>query len=180
MCEISEFDDTDFAKMYEALEASRQKKVLGLKNERAKKLSILSSSLLLGAFLNELGLKKEEIAFKEDEKGKPYLEGGKYHFSISHSCDLVCVLVSDRIVGVDNEKIRDVNLEVVNRCFTKNEKEYVLEENTNKRFFEIWTKKEAYSKMTGEGIKSFLSFDVTKEEILTIEYKDYLISVCVK
>lgn len=84
-------------------------------------------------------------------KGKPYFENGPF-VSVSHTDDLVVVAVSGSNVGIDAEKTdREVKKqqEITQKYFTEKEKEYA---NTREKFLEIWTKKEAYGKFTGEGI----------------------------
>ena len=87
------------------------------------------------------------------------------------------IAVSECSVGVDAEKIREVDIRVKKR-FTKAEAEYIGYDIV--RFFEIWTKKEAFLKQKGVGLKGGLqSFCVTENaKISTFNYNDYIISVC--
>ncbi len=120
----------------------------------------------------------EDIAFKNGEKGKPYIEGKpEINFNISHTDGLLVIAVSDYSVGVDAEKIREVDMRIKKR-FTKAEAEYIGESTI--RFFEIWTKKEAFLKQEGVGLKGGLNtFCVIENaKISTFNYKDYIISVC--
>lgn len=112
---------------------------------------------LAGKILNK---KSCELIFCKDEFGKPFFENiNGFYFSISHSFPFYAAAVSDRPIGIDVEKIRDVNLNIAKRMFTENEREYIGKDKI--RFFEIWTKKEAYSKFTGKGLgEKFSSFDV--------------------
>lgn len=114
---------------------------------------------------------------KKGEHGKPYFEKSGICFNISHTNGLQVIAISDSEVGVDVEKIKSVNLKIASR-FTKEEHDYVTD---LWRFFEVWTKKEAYLKYKGTGIsgglKSFNVFDVTPE-IMTFKYGEYVISVC--
>lgn len=120
----------------------------------------------------------EDITFKNGKKGKPYIEGKPHiHFNISHTDGLLVIAVSECSVGVDAEKIREVDIRVKKR-FTKAEAEYIGYDTV--RFFEIWTKKEAFLKQKGVGLKGGLqSFCVIENaKISTFNYKDYIISVC--
>lgn len=69
--------------------------------------------------------------------------------------------------------------------FSKAEVAYIEEvtEEKDRRFFEIWTKKEAYSKYVGKGLSMGLnSFDVMDEEITkliqSVNKNSYVISFC--
>lgn len=58
-------------------------------------------------------------------------------------------------IGFDVEEFRDHSLNVAKRCFCEGEYKYIINgdlENEIKRFFQIWTMKEAYLKATGTGI----------------------------
>jgi len=109
-----------------------------------------------------LPLSGEEIATEKEPHGKPYfrdpaLEG--IHFSKSHTKGHEILCFSDSKVGVDCENteartgIEDSYPGIAERCFTDEEMEYLRSEKNDpkRRFFEIWTAKEAYMKYTGNG-----------------------------
>ena len=89
--------------------------------------------------------------------GKPvFLEHQEIHSNLSHSGNYVVCAVSQCEVGVDIEGNRSVRTSIENRFFSEEECRWVCEADGeklhNERFFRLWTLKEAYSKMTGEGI----------------------------
>jgi len=178
-CDIKSFTQGDFNKMYEQAGTARKEKADRLKDESKRKLSLAADMLVRDAISKELGIKKEEIVFETNENGKPYAKGLNIHFSLSHSGDLVFLALSDGPVGIDAEKMRDVNLDIANRMFTEGEKDYVFkeEEKVKERFFEIWTKKEAYVKMLGGRVLDFLSFSVLEKNIETKRHGDYTVSI---
>lgn len=113
-----------------------------------------------------------------DENGKPYFKKHPdFHFNISHSEDIIAVAMSSAPVGVDIEKLRDVNPKIAERHFTEKEKSYV---KTNADFFYVWTRKEAYLKKTGVGLRQSLSSFCVLEDnnIKTFIMKDCIVSVC--
>ena len=84
-------------------------------------------------------------------KGKPCLENGPF-VSVSHTDNLIVVAVSESNIGIDMEKKdREIKKqkELTEKYLSQKEKEYAT---TRERFLEIWTKKEAYGKFTGEGL----------------------------
>lgn len=119
-----------------------------------------------------------DLEISADENGKPYFKKHPdFHFNISHSEDIIAVAMSSAPVGVDIEKLRDVNPKIAERHFTEKEKSYV---KTNADFFYVWTRKEAYLKKTGVGLRQSLSSFCVLEDnnIKTFIMKDCIVSVC--
>jgi len=179
--DIETLTDDDFLKLYASVDKDRQKKADRLKQHPAKKLSVAAGMLARFAISQHAHVPVTSVKFRNTAGGKPSADGLNIHFSISHSVGLAVCAVSDRPIGVDAEHRRVVPEDVIARCFSQGEQDYVLEEprKTRGRFFEIWTQKEAYVKMMGTGITDFPSFDVTtkKDNIKTAAFKDYVISV---
>ncbi len=122
--------------------------------------------------------KHNNVEIVKTEKGKPYF---KYipdlFFSISHTDGLTVIALSDCEVGIDVEKIKKADLRVVRR-FLKNEADYITEKDSDRRFFEVWTKKEAYLKCKGTGLSGGLNcVNVLELPFETMDYEDYIISV---
>ncbi len=119
------------------------------------------------------------------DKEKPYLADGSMYFSLSHSGDVVAIATDDVEVGCDAELIKgDNRLKIADRFYNINEREYVHSADDEKlAFCRIWTRKEAYLKMTGEGISTDLTaFDTTAEplssQIFTKDMDGWCLSVC--
>lgn len=126
-----------------------------------------------------LCVSQDKLCFSKTENSKPYFkEFPEFHFNISHSLNGLAIAVSHSPVGIDTELIREVDLRVAERYFTKSERDYIfrLSENQTHRFFEIWTKKEAYIKRYGLAIKNLR--EAKTENIFTSEIKGFIISVC--
>ena len=124
-------------------------------------------------------LNKREQDVLKNEFSKPYFENSA-HFNISHSKGIAVVCFCEEPVGVDVEKIRDVNLKIKDRFFGDTEKEQV---KTNSDFTKVWTAKESYIKYLGTGLSTPLnSFDVNNLDVnfLHFDYNDYHICVCTK
>ena len=148
-------------------------------------MSSLARSKVLSFAAKELNVSSGSIEIKKHEHGKPYIYGAdNWHFNISHTDGMVGIAISDEPVGIDVERIRDADLRIAKRFFTVSENYYI--ENTackDKRFFEIWTKKEAYLKYTGKGLSlSLKAFDVFSLPcaVESFEKDGYMISVCRK
>ena len=121
-----------------------------------------------------------DVSFNRNPKGKPYIENGNIYFNITHSKDFTAVAIGKAQVGIDAEYLGTADLRVIKR-FTKPEQDYIRRDDSNNRFFEIWTKKEAFLKYKGTGITAGLdSVNVFEcfPKIKTFYYEDYIISVC--
>ncbi len=127
--------------------------------------------LLMGQITNR---KPNEIRFRKNEQGKPYLDGAPY-FNVSHSGSLIQIAISDVEVGIDIEFFgnqRDWK-KIMDRFFHESEKETIQSEED---FLRLWTKKEALLKCVGIGITQELSsFDVLSESI-QFNSRDYYFS----
>ena len=157
------------------LDKKRIEELSSRKKETEYAISVYASAAAVRLAKEFIGDENAEFIFERDGRGKPYFKNTDgLFFSISHSFPHYAVAVSDNPVGIDIEKIRDVNLNISKRMFTENERKYVGQ-NIG-RFFEIWTKKEAYSKFTGKGLgEKFSSFDVLLPPLadnFTFELKD--------
>lgn len=203
----AEYLEKNFDRVLNMLHPARKEKVARFKNNKAAYVSMTAGLLLQEIVEREFGLKPEDILIGKGENGKPYLkEYPEYKYNISHSGDMVMMAYSRQELGVDIEELRAKDTKVAKRCFVPSEYSYVLngrndcdgsvsagyEEDKkaerSRRFFEIWTLKEAYLKLTGKGISVPLSsFEVdvvnkcVKNEGLnyhTGEIDNYIYAIC--
>ncbi|HXS69450.1 MAG TPA: 4'-phosphopantetheinyl transferase superfamily protein [Candidatus Polarisedimenticolia bacterium] len=109
----------------------------------------------------------KDIRFSYSDNGKPALAGelagAGIHFNLAHSEELALAAVTRiGIVGVDVERVRPVeNVDhLVARFFSARENEAFQKVPSDEKpaaFFNLWTRKEALLKATGEGITRSLS-----------------------
>ena len=124
---------------------------------------------ILGGYLNRA---PERLSFCYNSHGKPALageaDGDAIRFNVSHSDGVALYAVTrGREVGIDLEHIR-LNLaiaEIAERFFSQREVMMLRTlppEEQRQAFFRCWTRKEAYSKVRGEGLSLSLDqFDVS-------------------
>ena len=154
-----------------------------LYNKTMIKLYILKGKSEAYALVKKIAAEKFNNAeILKTEKGKPYLKGViGFCFNISHTDGMTVLAVGDSEVGVDVEKIKKADLRIAKHRFLKNECDYVLEADSDKRFFEVWTKKEAFLKYKGVGLSGGLkSVNVfnCNPKIETFFIDGYAVSVC--
>lgn len=115
-------------------------------------------------------------AFEADGHGKPRIvrpNGSGLDFSVSHTHGLVaCAVALGTPVGVDVERLQRVVSvpDIAGRCFRPEERQQLDDAGAaaTRRFFEIWTLKESFTKALGLGLAADLlsfSFDVTGESV---------------
>lgn len=124
------------------------------------KASLLAAGLLLNAAMErEYGL--SEFSVETASHGKPYLAGQSgIHFNLSHSGTVAVCTVSDTEVGADIEKIDAPHdmMRLANRFFSLLECNAILMSHDPKEAFcRLWTLRESYVKMRGEGFAIGLS-----------------------
>lgn len=133
------------------LEEKRREKILRSKQLKDRKQS-LGAGILLKKYLDEREISVDDIYYGEN--GKPEVEG--CFFNISHSHELVVCVIADQAVGCDVEKRGRFKEGLAERFFTAKEVLYLNQfegEIKKDEFLRLWTMKESYLKMTGEGLQ---------------------------
>ncbi|SFT01882.1 4'-phosphopantetheinyl transferase family protein [Marininema halotolerans] len=138
-----------------------------------KKVEFLLGRLLLkSALSSRLGIHPEEITFCKNEYGKLFLTKNSQpsvHFNLSHTHGLLaCAVTTECEVGIDVEGTHEDHLGVMKTVFVENEISYIQQQRSDeekqKAFYRIWTRKEAVMKAIGKGFSlPPLSFSVPTE-----------------
>ncbi len=120
----------------------------------------------------DIGCKTPDvIEVRRHLSGKPYLYGDKDlpHIGVSHTDKTVVIAVGNEPFGIDMEEDsrRMVRRDALSlRYYSESEQAYVNrggEAEKDRRFLEIWVKKEAYVKYFGTGLK-----DIAKADIFSV------------
>lgn len=117
------------------------------------------------------------LDFYYGEKGKPYFVNIPQFFSLSHSEGRVICALSDEEIGADMQYPRELNEEkLIKRFFSADETEVWQKLNGAERtefFYRCWTAKEAYGKLTGEGVAAYLGKNVHAMNATKPEWKEF-------
>ena len=106
-----------------------------------RKLEYLATRILLNNILNF----KPAVGY--EVSGKPYLENSPLQISISHSAELVTVLISDRKIGIDVENTKRNIDRVARRFLHPKELEHILTlKDSQQAKILYWSAKEAIFK----------------------------------
>lgn len=117
--------------------------------------TILGYSLINYLLTSRADVGQDQIKMEFDKYGKPHLIDLPYYFNISHSGDWIVCAVGDRPLGVDVERIGEIDIKIADRFFARPEVLDLLsiaEEKQMDYFFTLWTLKESYIKAEGQGL----------------------------
>lgn len=126
------------------------------------------SYLMLRDVLEEKYGMSEVPDFEFGLSGKPYLKASRLFFNLSHCPKGIVCVVSDSEVGCDIEEVpQALDMDVCRLCFNRKEIDSIFEaDDPNVEFTRLWTVKEAYLKLTGEGLTDSLP-EVLSESVLS-------------
>ena len=197
---VSEVNDLQFIdKSYNIVSENCKSKAKCFRFEADKLRTIIGELLARYGICHCFGIDASKLSFNVSEYGKPYIDGIPYYFNISHSDDYIICGVSDINIGVDIEKMQDIDFGFACDVFSDDEmRRFSSESVENKKelFFSIWTLKESYVKWLGSGFHRKLSsytvspkgtqaeildphsLDDTVPKFRTYTLGDYKISIC--
>lgn len=155
---------------------SRRNVIDKMTNDNNKTMSLMTELTILENAARCIAVPISTLSVNKTEKGKPYISGyDNFHFSVSHTNNIIAFCVNDAPVGIDIEYKTHNFLRISKRFFTSEESE-LIENATDKEkaFLQLWTAKESYLKMTGDGLyRSLSSFNIVNNPDLCLTSNDY-------
>lgn len=159
------------------LDEERKRKVWQCRNLEDKKRSFLAGYLIQKGTKEWMakegglqgGAKPLFLSYVYSKYGKPYFrEEKELYFNISHSKNYVVCAFSDKEVGIDIQIHKKGKGDIAQRFFSMEDRmlmEMLADGGRSREeiFFALWTVKEAFMKLTGEGLRQGL--DTTVIEI---------------
>jgi 4'-phosphopantetheinyl transferase len=140
-------------------------------NSDKRKLEFLGTRWLLKILLGK------EINVQYTADGKPYLNDGSYHLSLSHSGKWMAVMIHPtKSVGIDIECPTDKIQKVYKRFLSETEQAELSDGKDIKQLQIAWSAKEALYKVIGKEAVDFanqlrlLPFEVQKEGRITAQH----------
>jgi len=167
----SDLDDPTYYKLLNLLPDDRVDRIKKF-HFRRNALQSLCGELISRIRLAELlGIDMASVEIQRDEFGKPHcVNSCNLYFNVAHSGDLVAAAFDNKVVGVDIENMRNTDLAIADRFFTKNESAALKakpEADQRDFFFKLWTLKESFIKAEGKGLSIPLDsfeFDIDNED----------------
>lgn len=150
------------------VDETRRQKVFQCKTEEDRKRSLLAGYLIQTGMKDRIGGESGGLAdtaplslsYSYGENGKPYFKDYQnISFSLSHSGNYVAAAFDNDNVGIDIQYKKKARFDVAERFFSTEDKVLLHrlgEEESGSCFYELWAVKEAYMKLTGEGLRQGL------------------------
>lgn len=160
--DIKNLNEAQFELALKKMSIERQQKCLRYKFVDDRRRMAFGEELLRKLISEEYGVDESDILITNLPSGKPVAEvkGNEVFVSLTHSGNFVACALSNNPVGIDLEVKRDFNPRVL-KALCDAEREFVAKSKDEAiAFLKIWTAKEAYLKMTGEGLAGFSKAEV--------------------
>lgn len=147
-----------FEKLSSFLDKSEIARLKRYSNQNIARNFVYSRGCLRLLLASYCGICPAAVRIENLRYGKPSISDyPQLFFNVSHSGEMVLIGFSDRIMGVDIEKIREkVDYRgIIKRFFSEKEAaswNLFAQNSPVEVFFRGWTRKEAWLKATGEGI----------------------------
>lgn len=153
-----------------------------INEENRKNAESEAARKLLDRLLIKVGSHLTSADIIKEENEKPRFADGGIDFNITHSKGLVACALSlgQGRIGIDAERIHGSisparQGALVRRFFSEKEKKALAD---GESFVSLWTKREAYLKMTGEGFAKGIGKDIPETAFFScLSVDGYLITV---
>ncbi len=185
--DLSSYSDETYEADLRLLPPQRYEKAMTYRFLPDRKRCVRAYMLLWEGLSREYGVERAPL-FDFGSHGKPVLRDDPgLHFSLSHSGNAVLCALDRRPVGADIEMIRHHNLEHLLSVFSDRERASIEQAASPELCFtRLWTRKESYLKLTGEGLTGTKALrEIPTEdngsvlfETVVREAEDFVYSVC--
>ena len=185
--DLSSYSDEKYEADLRRLPPQRYEKTMTYRFLADRKRCVRAYMLLWEGLAREYGVEEAPV-FDFGSHGKPVLRDDPgLHFSLSHSGNAVLCALDCHPVGADIEMIRRKNLEYLLSVFSDPEQASIARADSPETCFtRLWTRKESYLKLTGEGLTGTRALreiptedtDAVRFETVIREAEDFVYSVC--
>lgn len=165
-------DLEELENFFNLISEERRQRILKFHYTKDKVHSLFAEIILRYVLCKQYGFRNEQIKFRYTDYGKPYLAAYKdIHFNLSHSGSWVICVIGEVPLGIDIERMKNKELDIAGRCFTKEERDFIFSQTLQNRvrtFYKLWTLKESYVKNVGMGLSipfDSFSFRIIKDDI---------------
>ena len=185
--DLSSYSDEAYEADLRRLPPQRYDKAMTYRFHADRKRCVRAYMLLWEGLSREYGVVRPPV-FDFGSHGKPVLRDDPgLHFSLSHSGNAVLCALDRHPVGADIEMIHRRGLEHLLTVFSDPERTSIEQAASPELYFtRLWTRKESYLKLTGEGLTGTKALreiptedtDRVRFETVIREAEGFVYSVC--
>jgi 4'-phosphopantetheinyl transferase len=146
--------------MLAVLSAAERTRAARIRHHEAWRQFVLTRGLLRLMLAEVTGAAAESLCIDDGGGNAPFLTHNPWNvsFNVSHSHDCVVVAIGHEALGVDIERVDSFSgcEQLARVCYHPREREFLDSQAPADRaesFFDIWTRKEARLKATGQGFR---------------------------
>jgi len=153
----SDLVNLDHKRLLQMVNKEKQKKIKRFYRLEDSMRSLFAELIVRKTICEKFNILNSEVEFWANEFGKPFLAGtDDFNFNVSHSSEWIICAVGIRPLGIDIEKIKEIEIEDMVKYFFSNQELETLNKISDcdkiKYFYELWTLKESYVKAIGKGL----------------------------
>ena len=151
--DIRQLDDGEAHRVTAMMDETRRRRVADIAGEDDRKRTVAGELLARRMLAAKLGCGEADVPLTWDELGKPTVTAAGTYVSVSQSGAWAVCVTADVPVGVDVEMVRSAQEKFMRRVCSEAEMACIRpgDDGDCRRFWEIWTAKEALFKLTGKG-----------------------------
>jgi 4'-phosphopantetheinyl transferase len=143
-----------------------QEDVLKYRNKEDRYNSLFGKMLVYSFYYLLYDKPLDFCSFARTSFNKPYLKDSDLYFNISHSGNMVACVFSRQPIGLDIEQVKKIDINAFESVFSKAEMQKIRE-GGDKKFYELWTIKEAVAKAIGKGLDiNLLAIEILQNQAI--------------
>jgi 4'-phosphopantetheinyl transferase len=157
---VAHLQDIALTDALQVISAAERKRAAGINHREAREQFVRTRALLRLLLAERIGQAPGNLVLEDESGEAPRLAGNVWqlHFNVSHSYDWAALAVADFPIGIDIERV-DTGQDwdgIADIMFHPEEREQFRQAHPDQRtfgFFATWTRKEAYLKAIGAGLR---------------------------
>jgi 4'-phosphopantetheinyl transferase len=148
--------DAVYRRLLEVVSEEKRARILRMRRRIDRERSLIGDIVVRFAATMALNIPVHHHEFGISSCGKPYLvHHPDFHFNLSHSGRYITFVFAAVPVGIDVEQIAPTSFDVAQMFFSSAEYSDLMSRPEELRlmyFYDLWTIKESYLKLRGEGL----------------------------
>lgn len=151
--DIRELSEETMHAVMDMMDDARRRRVADIAGDDDRRRTVAGELLARRMLAEKLGCAEKAVPLAWDEVGKPTAAQEGLYVSVSHSGAWAVCVTAEVPVGVDVEVVRSAQEKFMRRVCDQREMDCIRPgtDGDCRRFWEIWTAKEALFKLTGKG-----------------------------